>query len=521
MKLTLITILHFFIFIVPSYAQEHLLHQRDQMRKATWTIGYFASSVDFRSQPLLVDTVRPPVLPLPYPWPILVAGHSSICDTLGNLQFFTNGFVPFDKYGHPMQGWQDVGAPYGTKWNNDYVLSYTQRSIILPQAGNRYYLITAGMSDANYDQWQASGKLYIKFWFDVLTYTIIDMDSNGGKGAIVSKNFIMLQDARMALDRMTATRHGNGRDWWIVRPHKTEHKYYTFLATQDTIVLVDSVLQNFDSITYIGRRAQCNFSPNGEHFCMVHDDVDTFRNDIYTYDFDRCSGKFNNYHKYHIPLSDTFDCVTGCCYSPDSKLLYVSSYDEVFQLEVGDTSTSSIQFIHGPDTTWGFPDYLNMQLADNGHIFVGNRNVIRQTMSIITNPNQRGKACNFVPQGFRQSVDNTGAPPNIVNFSLGRWLNSPCDTIPPPKPPIPVPSAWQLYPNPATDLLYIDVPDCSAASLEVRIANASGQIVSRGNYAVNAQHRVELNIGMLAAGFYHVLVTHQQQKFSGKLIVMR
>ncbi|MFM2387834.1 MAG: hypothetical protein RL660_2591 [Bacteroidota bacterium] len=491
------------------------------MRSAIWVTGGAAKTLDFRQAPVAVDTIRWNESPPIYPDANLWMGHSNICDTSGNLLFFCKSFAPFTKDGFAMQGWQDVGAPYGTKYNALNQRTRTQRSIILPKQGNTYYLISAGMSDANYDQWRASGGLWATWWFDVLTYTVIDMDSNDGKGAISSKNNIMLQDRRMAIDRMTATRHGNGRDWWIVRPHKTEQKYYTFLATQYTIVLMDSVLQNYDSITYLGGRAQCSFSPSGQHFCMVHDDADTFRNDIFTYDFDRCNGNFSNYHKYHIPLSDTFDSVTGCCYSPDSKLLYVSSYYEVFQLQVGDTNASSIQFIHGPDSTWGFPYYLNMQLANNGSIYIGNAAGIRQNMSLISNPNQRGPACNFVPQGFRQNIDNITMPPNMPNYGLGRWLNSPCDTIPPPKPPTPVPSAWQLYPNPATDLLYIDVPDSSAASLEVRIANASGQIVSTGNFAVSAQHRAELNIGMLAAGFYHVLVTHQQQKFSGKLIVMR
>jgi hypothetical protein len=509
------------ISAVKCTAQTSAFDSVQHKRGAIWAIGLAAMAMDFKVSPPSIDTIRWNENPLIVPSATLYAGNSNICDTNGELLFFCNGFAPFSRSGFAMPGWQDVGAPFGTKCNEKLDLNYPQQSLILPKQGNQYYLLTAGMSDSNYNQWVASGKLYIKFWFDVLTYSIIDIDSNGGKGAIVSKNNMMLQDAHMAVERMTATRHGNGRDWWIVRPHKTEQKYYTFLTTQDTIVLVDSALQNYDSITYLGRRGQCSFSPNGEHFCMVHDDFDKGINNIYTYDFDRCSGTFSNYHKYNIPLSDTFDHVTGCCYSPNSKLLYVSSYYEVFQLEVADTTPSTIMFISGPDTTWGFPYYLNMQLAYDGSIFIGNMNGIREYMSFIAAPNERGATCNFKPQGFRQDIDNIKVPPNMPTYGLGKLIGSVCDTIPPPKPPTPVPNAWQLYPNPATDLLYIDVPDSSAASLEVRIANASGQIVSRGNYAVSAQHRAELNIGMVAAGFYQVLVTHQQQKFSGKLIVMR
>ena len=51
-----------------------------------------------------------------------------------------------------------------------------------------------------------------------LYLTTIDMNLNSGKGQVTSKNVIKIQDT-LNSGRITACKHGNGRDWWIiVRP---------------------------------------------------------------------------------------------------------------------------------------------------------------------------------------------------------------------------------------------------------------------------------------------------------------
>lgn len=47
-----------------------------------------------------------------------------------------------------------------------------------------------------------------------LYFSLIDMNANGGHGSIVQKNIQLLNSD--AVDCLTAIRHGNGRDFWIL-----------------------------------------------------------------------------------------------------------------------------------------------------------------------------------------------------------------------------------------------------------------------------------------------------------------
>jgi hypothetical protein len=65
----------------------------------------------------------------------------------------------------------------------------------------------------------------------------------------------------------------------------------------------------------------------------------------------------------------------------------------------------------------------------------------------------------------------------------------------------------KMYPNPATNSLYIDVADNSANS--IWISDLRGNIVT--NVAVAAQHN-EINISSLPAGVYLVQVNSNDKK---------
>jgi hypothetical protein len=54
-----------------------------------------------------------------------------------------------------------------------------------------------------------------KLTYGPFYYSIIDMEMDGGNGAVLSSNNI-LSDGH--LEPFTAVRHGNGRDWWLVFP---------------------------------------------------------------------------------------------------------------------------------------------------------------------------------------------------------------------------------------------------------------------------------------------------------------
>jgi hypothetical protein len=214
------------IIVNQSFAQEY-------KRGNIWTCGYFpAVTLNFNSN-LFVDTFKNKINSLPFP--LFTIGLSSICDTNGHLQISSNGFILYNVNGNGIKNWEGINSPFGTKLQDYYDNDgfFNQMSLILPKKNNQYYVFTTGMSDGAYDDWKVT---QTEFRFDVLTYHVVDMDAQGGQGEVVAKNKILMQDAYLSHNRMSAVRHANGRDWWLVKPHRNEQKFYLFLVQPDTIL---------------------------------------------------------------------------------------------------------------------------------------------------------------------------------------------------------------------------------------------------------------------------------------------
>ena len=166
----------------------------------------------------------------------------------------------------------------------------------MPNDSNKYYLFTIGVT-GNYG----------------LYYSTIDMTQDSGRGAVVLKN-IQLKNWS-AVDGMSAIKHGNGRDWWVlVRPWDNTNSHYLYLIsplgiTQQPIQLVGS-LNTTNSGNY-------RFNSMGNKLAYIN-----YKGLIELYDFDRCSGIISNpvtLETETTPIPGYWDCE----FSPNGNLLYV------------------------------------------------------------------------------------------------------------------------------------------------------------------------------------------------------
>jgi hypothetical protein len=105
-------------------------------------------------------------------------------------------------------------------------------SLILPYQ-NKYLLLH---STVTIDK----SKPISKFYVPGLNYSIIDMKGDNGKGEVILKNKVLINDT-LSIGDIAACRHANGTDWWVIVPRGSlpdstnNNKYYRFLITQDTI----------------------------------------------------------------------------------------------------------------------------------------------------------------------------------------------------------------------------------------------------------------------------------------------
>jgi hypothetical protein len=220
-------------------------------------------------------------------------------DEDGNFQFYTTGCKIINHKLEVMENGDDIDsgadniencADFGGAW---YVKNGT---FIFPCIKNEnqynlYYLRFIRTTDTS-------------FIFDRLYESTIDMQQNGGAGTVLEKNKIVLDDSLH--NQIAVTRHGNGRDWWIVVRRGVGREFWTVLVgpegivsktTQDVLPPQPPFSIRFEWSDYPGTYWVPNeyawetegtsaFSPDGTKYC---ESILGLGFEIY--DFDRCSGE--------------------------------------------------------------------------------------------------------------------------------------------------------------------------------------------------------------------------------------
>jgi lysophospholipase L1-like esterase len=90
---------------------------------------------------------------------------------------------------------------------------------------------------------------------------------------------------------------------------------------------------------------------------------------------------------------------------------------------------------------------------------------------------------------------------------------------------VPVPGNQELtvFPNPAGDLLYIELESNGSSALEVQLFNLAGSCVKEGNYSLNIAgvQTIAIKIKDLGPGTYLYKINSSQKFFTGKVVVKR
>lgn len=86
---------------------------------------------------------------------------------------------------------------------------------------------------------------------------------------------------------LTAIKHANGRDWWVIAHRFHTSKYYKLLLTPQGIQGIYEQIIGSDSMNDIG--VQATFSPDGSKYC-----ISNYGGWFDYMNFDRCSGEFTD-----------------------------------------------------------------------------------------------------------------------------------------------------------------------------------------------------------------------------------
>jgi len=400
--------------------------------------------------------------------------NASICDTVGNLLFYTNGISITNEIHEIMENGDGLNPGQFADDHQTYGYKLIQGAIIIPkpESDSLYYLFHASREYPNEDLSSHSRELY---------YSLVNMNANNGLGKVVEKNQLIISDI-LSTGKITATKHSNGRDWWIIVRKYEQAAYYKILLTPEGISNFGTQEIGADFLSGLG---QAVFSPDGNKYIVYSAHDITEGNRLKIYDFDRCDGLL--YNPRETILTDTAWSL-GAAVSPNSRFLYLSSYNYIFQYDLkaedilATKDTVAIYDGHMEDIGPFFQAptrFFLMQLAPNGKIYFNSPAALR-VLHVINAPNEQGEACDIAQHSVRLPTYNAFSLPNFPNYRLGPAEGVTCDSLPTSVEQETVESfIFKLFPNPATDEVALELELPSGYQGEFRLYNAIGQTVLR------------------------------------------
>lgn len=432
---------------------------------------------------------------------------ATLSDQEGNLRAFSNGCSIFRGDLSPMPGGaiinpgnvHDMSCPTA-----GYIAEQGAFFIDKPGAPGRFLLIHAGLDHLN-DNYLHVGRI---------AWSEVDF-STDASGVVAQSNVVI---AEGDLEPATATRHGNGRDWWLLVPVRHSSEVKLFLISSSGIAYMGSQWLSQFANKEESRWAMLghSFSPDGRYWARYN----TNRG-LYLYHFDRCSGMLSDLMMVSFQVIDEFGG-GGVLFSMNSRFVYFTHQRLLYRVDVeqspgrldtiyeitGGTGGTFHRMFAGPDG-----DILISPMARAAHWHVIDNadeiDPVKVAMKL------RGRV---LPCYTARSV------PHVVNLQLGVLEGSDCDTL-----SVALDQSgdfsgrlsFRVFPNPASNHIRLELlsPLVFKNSLHIQVTTMNGEVVFQGELPPWA-YIYEISLVSFAAGQYVINITDFNTEISGTLQFM-
>jgi gliding motility-associated-like protein len=311
-------------------------------------------------------------------------GISSICDVNGDLLFFTNGIKVWNANREQMPN------GFGLLGDNS-----SSQILIVPKPGdcNIYYIFTTPSQS-----------------LEVATYySTIDMQLDFGNGDVVNKNTLLTAPSA---ERITATFHNNGTDYWVVLQELGSDKFLSFSVNTSGVNLTPVMSTSGIANTQINDAVGCmKFSANGKKLCTANELGNT---KCQLFNFDNQTGIVSN----GFVLSDT--AAYGVEFSDDDSKLYLSRYGK-FRLTQYDLSSNNPATIKSSEIVLANFNTISenggsLQIGSDKKIYIARNN--KSFLGVIEKPNLPGLSCNYISNAVSlgSKICLAGLPNLIKNY---------------------------------------------------------------------------------------------------------
>ncbi|MCK4677802.1 MAG: gliding motility-associated C-terminal domain-containing protein [Bacteroidales bacterium] len=315
---------------------------------------------------------------------------SSICDSDGQILFFTNGVQVWNRNFELMPGGTALAGNIGC----------SQSAIIVqhPLHAVLYYIFTVDKIYPPNFPIESNG----------FCVSLVDMRKNNGLGDVVIPNKPMISETA---EKVTAVRHANGRDVWVIThgwDGADADAFYSYLVNEDGVNHDDSI------VSHVGIRHEGNLDSNNTvGYMKASSDGSKLALAVYgegvieVFNFDNNTGIVSGGRSFPPDYRFAY----GVEFSPDASKLYVSttpkilpgpssltSYIYQFDLDNPDPLSTETIVAFSEDSIFGA-----LQLGTDGKIYVAYYIDILNGINhlpVIVNPNRAGNTCNVDQQGF-------------------------------------------------------------------------------------------------------------------------
>ena len=354
--------------------------------------------------------------------------NAVICDDEGQLLLYSNQQALYDFNHIPAINGDTINFGNGSDWSrfvwenengeprpNGYQLSQAIGIIPFPTKRDSFIVLYNNLDNND-------------FFSTKILYSIAAIDDIRDRFVIIEKD-IELIDTLNNAGFLTACKHANGRDWWMLV--FSENTAYSYLIDKDGIQF--SHINQFPFILRKGL-GQIKYNDNGSrlgyHYGVDFSETGT---DLALFDFDRCSGVLSN-GIYQIKDGTDNAITNGMAFSPSGRFMYRTTLPYVYQYDLEATDIFGSEIVvaefdgyESPQT--GFESYFGlMRRGPDNKIYIS---LVGQDsfLHVIHKPDSLGLACHVEQRAITLATYVDATVPNFNTYRLGPLDGSGCDTL--------------------------------------------------------------------------------------------
>ncbi len=447
------------------------------------------------------------------------SGSSTISDSLGNLLFYCYGYDYYLEQQAYFRSGIVKNKNHQTMQNGDSLTAEWYHDItIIPKSvtDSTFYIFCAGVS-RDYG----------------LYYSIVDLKQNNGLGAVVQKNIQL--DTFPVCDGITAIKHGNGNDWWLIfqkasRSAADSSDEY-FIYPVDSSGIGTKITQHIGGYR-IDDGGDLSFNFIGSQMIYT-----SWRGLIEVFDFDRNTANISNPIIIEPGLySNPFPYYFSAVFSPNGRYLYVTSNQSVnhqssilYQYDLTASNISASRILIG---SFSYPTAMcEMEVGPDKRIYISGYEIqygypypdtlhtnVTDNLSVINSPDSLGFACDFQPFSFYLG-GNRGAIglPNNPDYALG-----PLDTITAIheiKNIVQEQNTLKIFYHQQWDIAFINADKLKGKKYAFTVFDITGKLIFKEEGNLTSQYFTkDLSMQSFAQGVYIVKLQTEKEKLSTKFV---